>query len=78
MTIAIIGTLLNIVLDVLFVYGLEGLIDPMHINGAAYASVIAQLIMACLAVVLLYKKTKITLQFEETQFITKDEIYEGY
>ena len=22
--------------------------------------------------------TKITLQFEETQFITKDEIYEGY
>lgn len=63
MTIAVVGTLLNIVLDVLFVYGLEGVINPMHINGAAYASVIAQLIMACLAVLLLYKKTKITLQF---------------
>ena len=63
MTIAVVGTLLNIVLDVLFVYGLDGVINPMHINGAAYASVIAQLIMACLAVLLLYKKTKITLQF---------------
>ena len=46
MAIAIVGTLLNIVLDVVFVYGIEGLLNPMHIYGAAYASVIAQITMA--------------------------------
>ena len=63
MAIAIVGTLLNIVLDVIFVYGIEGLLHPMHIYGAAYASVIAQITMAGLAIFLLYKKTKITLRF---------------
>jgi putative MATE family efflux protein len=63
MAIAIVGTLLNIVLDVIFVYGIEGLLLPMHIYGAAYASVIAQITMAGLAIFLLYKKTKITLRF---------------
>ena len=63
MAIAIVGTLLNIVLDVIFVYGVEGLLRPMHISGAAYASVIAQITMAGLAIFLLYKKTKITLRF---------------
>lgn len=63
MAIAIVGTLLNIVLDVIFVYGIEGLLNPMHIYGAAYASVIAQITMAGLAIFLLYKKTKITLRF---------------
>lgn len=63
MAIAIVGTLLNIVLDVIFVYGVEGLLRPMHIYGAAYASVIAQITMAGLAIFLLYKKTKITLRF---------------
>ena len=63
MRIAIIGTLLNVFLDVIFVYGVDGFINPMHINGAAYASVIAQIIMASLAVFLLYNKTQITLKF---------------
>ena len=63
MAIAIVGTLLNIVLDIVFVYGIEGLLNPMHIYGAAYASVIAQITMAGLAIFLLYKKTKITLRF---------------
>lgn len=63
MAIALVGTSLNIVLDIILVYGIEGILSPMHIYGAAYASVISQVTMAGLAVFLLYKKTKITLQF---------------
>lgn len=63
MIIAIIGTVINIVLDIVLVYGIEGYIPAMHIEGAAYASVIAQIIMAFIAMVLLYKKTTISLQF---------------
>lgn len=62
MIIAIIGALLNIVLDIIFVYGIEGFVPAMHIEGAAYASVIAQITMAIIAVVLLLKKTSISLK----------------
>ena len=61
MIIAIIGTILNIILDIILVYGVEGFINPMFIQGAAYASLIAQITMAFLAVILLYRKTKIKL-----------------
>jgi multidrug resistance protein, MATE family len=63
MIIAIVGALLNIVLDFIFVYGIDGLLPAMHIEGAAYASLIAQIIMAVIAVFLLVKKTEISLQF---------------
>ena len=62
MIIAIIGALLNVVLDLIFVYGIEGYIPAMNIVGAAYASVIAQVIMAIIALVLLMKKTPISLR----------------
>ena len=61
MIIAIVGTILNIVLDIILVYGVQGFIDPMFIQGAAYASLLAQISMAFLAVILLYKKTNIKL-----------------
>ena len=61
MIIAIVGTILNIVLDIILVYGIEGFINPMFIQGAAYASLFAQATMAFLAVILLYKKTNIKL-----------------
>ena len=61
MIIAIVGTILNIVLDVILVYGVEGFISPMFIQGAAYASLVAQVTMAFLAVILLYNKTNIKL-----------------
>ena len=64
MIIAIVGTLLNIVLDIIFVYGIDGFINPMYIKGAAYASLIAQITMAILAIILLYKKTEIKLSVE--------------
>ena len=63
MVIALVGTSLNILLDIILVYGIEGILSPMHIYGAAYASVIAQITMAGMAIFLLHKKTKITLQF---------------
>jgi MATE family multidrug resistance protein len=62
MIIAIAGALLNIVLDIVFVYGIEGFIPAMNIEGAAYASVIAQITMAIIALVLLMKKTAISLK----------------
>lgn len=61
MLIAISGALANIVLDFIFVYGIDGLIPAMHIKGAAYASVIAQLIMALLSAYYLLKKTDVPL-----------------
>ncbi|WP_420793193.1 MATE family efflux transporter [Polaribacter ponticola] len=62
MVIAIIGALLNIVLDILLVYGIEGFIPAMNIEGAAYASVFAQITMAVIALILLKKKTSISLK----------------
>ncbi|EPR72420.1 DNA-damage-inducible protein F [Winogradskyella psychrotolerans RS-3] len=61
MLIAISGALANIILDFVFVYGIEGIIPAMHIKGAAYASVLAQLIMALLSAYYLLKKTDIPL-----------------
>ncbi|MEZ4797044.1 MAG: MATE family efflux transporter [Flavobacteriaceae bacterium] len=62
MLIAIVGTIANIILDVVLVYGVEGLIPAMNIKGAAYASVVAQLIMAALSVYYLLRKTEISLK----------------
>lgn len=62
MIIAIIGAVLNIILDIVLVYGIDGVIAPMNIKGAAYASVIAQIVMAICAMVLLLKKTDIPLR----------------
>ncbi len=62
MIIAIIGTLINVILDFVLVYGVDGLIEPMNIKGAAYASVIAQLTMAILSAYLLLSKTSISLK----------------
>jgi len=62
MVISIFGTVLNIGLDFALVFGIEGIIPAMHIEGAAYASVIAQALMALLALVLVLKKTPFNLK----------------
>lgn len=62
MIIALTGAVLNVVLDVVFVYGYGEIIPAMHIEGAAYASVIAQIVMAVLSAILLLKKTPIRLR----------------
>tara|TARA_R110000868_G_scaffold340552_1_gene601213 strand:+ start:1855 stop:3189 length:1335 start_codon:yes stop_codon:yes gene_type:complete len=61
MMIAIIGAVLNVALDFVLVYGVEGIISPMFLEGAAWASLIAQGIMAIMAFVLLITKTNISL-----------------
>ena len=61
MLIAITGAVANVILDVVLVYGIEGFIPAMHIKGAAYASVFAQVIMALLSVYYILKKTDIPL-----------------
>jgi MATE family multidrug resistance protein len=66
MIIAIIGASLNIVLDIILVYGVEGYIPAMNVEGAAYASVIAQVTMAVISLVLLLKKTPISLRLSFT------------
>ena len=62
MVIAIIGAITNILLDFILVYGISNIIPAMHIQGAAYASVIAQFLMSVLSAYYLLKKTKIPLR----------------
>ncbi|ASV30319.1 MATE family efflux transporter [Maribacter cobaltidurans] len=61
MVIAITGAVLNVVLDFILVYGIEGIIAPMYLEGAAWASLISQTVMAIMALWLLWKKTEISL-----------------
>ena len=62
MVIAIAGAVVNVILDVILVFGIEGWIEPLYLEGAAYASLIAQGIMAIMAFVLLVTKTDISLR----------------
>lgn len=64
MMIAIVGAVLNIVLDFALVYGIDGIIEPMYLDGAAWASLIAQGVMAIMAFVLLMTKTNISLKLK--------------
>ena len=64
MVIATLGASLNIGLDFALVYGIEGLILPLGIKGAAWASLIAQIVMAGLSLLLLLKKTEISLRLK--------------
>ena len=64
MIISIVGALLNIVLDYILVFGVEGIIPAMHIQGAAYASVVSQAVMAVMALILMLKKTPFSLRFQ--------------
>ncbi|MCW5514808.1 MATE family efflux transporter [Muriicola sp. Z0-33] len=64
MLIAIVGALLNVLLDFILVYGIEGLLQPMHLEGAAWASLISQGVMAIMAFILLLAKTDISLKLK--------------
>ncbi len=64
MIIAAIGAGVNIGLDFLFVYGLDGYIEAMGVVGAAWASLIAQAIMALLSLILVLKKTEVSLRLK--------------
>lgn len=56
------GALLNVVLDLVLVYGIEGIIPAMHLEGAAIASLIAQLVMLLMALFYFFRKTPFNLK----------------
>ncbi|MCM4160146.1 MATE family efflux transporter [Antarcticibacterium flavum] len=56
------GALVNVGLDFLLVYGIEGYIPAMHLKGAAYASLAAQLVMLLMALWFFFKKTPFHLK----------------
>jgi len=64
MVIAIIGTAINIALDLVLVYGITNVIAPMNLKGAALASVLSQALMAVMATTLVLKNTPITLKIK--------------
>ena len=64
MTIATTGALVNIGLDFALVYGIDDLIEPMGIQGAAWASLISQAIMALMALIFVLWKTEVSLRLK--------------
>ena len=62
MLVAMIGAGLNILLDFILVYGIDGYIPALYLEGAAWASLISQGVMALLAFILLRSKTQISLK----------------
>ncbi|WP_299182217.1 MATE family efflux transporter [uncultured Aquimarina sp.] len=65
MIIAIIGVVANIILDFVLVYGIPGFLEPMYLEGAAWASLFSQILMAILSLILLLKKTEVSLRLEK-------------
>jgi len=60
------GAAVNVGLDFLLVYGVEGYISPMHLAGAAYASLAAQGTMLIMALYYFFKKTPFHLKLSFT------------
>jgi putative MATE family efflux protein len=56
------GAVVNVVLDYILVYGVEGLVAPLHLKGAAYASLAAQSVMLVMALYFFFKKTPFHLK----------------
>jgi len=61
MVISLSGAILNLVLDYLLIFGIEGAVAPMGLKGAATASLAAQVLMFALALVFLVAKTPFPL-----------------
>lgn len=61
MIISVTGVLMNIVLSIIMVHGIDGWIPAMHIDGAAYATVISQLLMLGIGIYYFVKKTSFIL-----------------
>lgn len=56
------GAFLNVGLDYLLVYGVEGIVPALHLKGAAYASLISQAVMLGMALYFFFKKTPFNLK----------------
>lgn len=62
MVISLLGTAINIFLDFILVFGIDGYIPAMNVEGAAWASLMSQGVMAIFAIVLVLKKTPFTFR----------------
>lgn len=62
MWIVLLGGSLNIVLDLLLVYGVEGLVPAMGVAGAAYGSLASQVVMFAVTLWLLLRHTPFSLK----------------
>ncbi len=60
------GAIINVVLDYILVYGVKGYIPPLHLKGAAFASLTAQLVMLIMALYFFFKKTPFHLKLSFT------------
>jgi putative MATE family efflux protein len=62
MVIALIGAAINVVLDIVLIFGIDGIVAPLGIEGAAMASLTAQVVMFVLALIFLSVKTPFKLK----------------
>lgn len=60
------GAVVNIALDYMLVYGIEGFIPAMSLEGAAYASLTAQAVMLIMALSFFFRKTPFHLKISKT------------
>ena len=63
MIIAITGAVLNVILDYVLVYGIDGYITALDIEGAAIASTFAQVTMAIMSFLFLKFNSPFSLKF---------------
>lgn len=61
------GAGVNVALDIILVHGIKGWIEPLGVEGAAYASLVAQFTMMCIAIYFLYRKTDFALKISQWQ-----------
>ncbi|UOB19266.1 MATE family efflux transporter [Abyssalbus ytuae] len=59
---SITGGIVNVILDYILVYGIEGYLPALHLKGAAYASVIAQAVILILALFFFFTRTPFSLK----------------
>lgn len=67
MTASLTGAVVNIVLTITLVYGIDGVIPAYGIMGAAYGSLLAQLVMLLITIYFLYKKTVFNMKLTSWQ-----------
>ena len=63
MVISLAGAAINLILDYLLIFGVEGQIQALGIEGAAWASLSAQILMFVLSLIFLVAKTPFSLRF---------------
>lgn len=62
---SLVGLLLNVILDYIFIFGIEGYFPALHIKGAAYASIITQSVMLVMAFYYFFKYTPFSLKIRK-------------